>query len=164
MKIKNIILAFLLLCCTGSYLYSKLSYKHTIIDYLRDPGSFGQLYSLLQASNLDIRLYKTLEKNFTLFAPTDRAFAEFGRVGLLRGEKNKKKLITFMKYHILKRRRSVKQIKRRGSFKTLAKEPLDKEELGEILYSVKVENGIVHVIDRVLVPPSLKKDSTLYPK
>ena len=144
------------------------SYTSSIQNFLANPGSFSQMSRLLAETRLDALLSKGKLIGggpYTLIAPTDAAFSTFGRLGLLTNTKNTANnaanLEKFVKYHILPGRRRKKSLRPRSRERTLTDEALEIDFLDNILYSIDVDNGIIHVIDKVLVNPALKK--IIYP-
>ncbi|MBM3898159.1 MAG: fasciclin domain-containing protein [Thaumarchaeota archaeon] len=140
-----------------------------IIDTAADAGSFKTLVEALKAANL----VETLKGRgpFTVFAPTDEAFAKLpkGTVeGLL---KDIPKLTAILTYHVLQNRVSAKEVLAMTSGgKTPAVETVQGSTvtlrsrgiLSKIVYvndakvvklDVEASNGIIHVIDNVILPP-----------
>lgn len=132
----------------------------TIMEHLLNPGLFARLTQLINQLREKTSFFNPLEKRgligakVTLFAPTDRAFSKFRRSGLLTKDKDLQK---FINYHMVKGRVSRKSLKRRRrSFRTLAGARLNPKEIGEPLATIELQNGNIHIIDRVLVPLDLK--------
>lgn len=101
---------------------------------------------------------------FTVFAPTDAAFAKLptGTVEDLVKPENKEKLREILEYHVyvgvirenmLKNGMNLNQVN--GKNVTLTKEG-DKRQVNgaAILGAVQTSNGIIYVIDQVLLPPA----------
>ena len=104
------------------------------------------------------------EGPFTVFAPTNEAFAALpeGTVENLLKPENKDALANILKYHVTPGNYSKEFLKK---FKKLGQanndyvqvEVVDGEPLiggAKILASISAGNGIVHVIDKVLLPPT----------
>ena len=99
-----------------------------------------------------------------VFAPTNEAFAALpeGTVEHLLKPENKDALANILKYHVTPGNYSkdfLKKFKKLGQANNeyVKVEVVDGEPLiggAKILASVKAGNGIVHVIDKVLLPPS----------
>lgn len=100
---------------------------------------------------------------FTVFAPTNAAFAKLppGTVESLLKPENKEKLIDILEYHVFV---GVYQLKDLKDGMTLNQVNLDNVTIhvkdkkvmvndATIIASIKASNGIVHVIDTVLLPP-----------
>ncbi len=127
-------------------------------------------------------LVSTLEGKgpFTVFAPTDEAFAKLpaGTVDTLVKPENKKKLTEILTYHVvsgnLTADKIAPMIKKNGGkaiLKTVEGSNLTAMMEGDTLVlvdgmngkssvsikDVKQSNGVIHVIDTVLMPPPAKK-------
>lgn len=138
--------------------------SRSIMEYLSTEGNFNQFSSLLIEAGVDAWLNKVnlvgAENGFTVFAPTDQALANFGYVGILR---DKKLLTDFVGFHVVSGIVPRNQVMRKGvRFKTFAKDQfLDPDALEahatKILNKVELANGVIYVIDTVLVNPSVRK-------
>jgi uncharacterized surface protein with fasciclin (FAS1) repeats len=112
---------------------------------------------------------------FTVFAPTNAAFAKLptGTVDSLLKPQMKEKLVAVLTYHVLPGRLSVKDLWEasnkgggKAKFKTVEGEELTVEFKGQVLtirdskgnaskvtiQNVFQSNGVIHVIDNVLMP------------
>jgi uncharacterized surface protein with fasciclin (FAS1) repeats len=135
-----------------------------IVDTAVAAGSFNTLAKALQAGGL----VETLKGDgpFTVFAPTDAAFAALpaGTLDDLLKPENKAKLADILKYHVVKG--SVKAadvVKLTEANTVLGKTVKIKVDGGNVLLNDKVKvtktdvmakNGVIHVIDAVLIPAS----------
>ncbi len=134
-------------------------------------GSFNTLVSLVVAADLDETLQSKGE--FTVFAPTDEAFAKLPKetlAALLKPD-NREQLASILKYHVLPQEISVP--KRPPSHplrsaKTLLGEKIKFDRQGTgvkvngskiLIRNIRCSNGLIHVIDAVLMPP--KDDQTI---
>jgi uncharacterized surface protein with fasciclin (FAS1) repeats len=122
-------------------------------------GQFKTLASLLSKAGLA----KTLEGKgpFTVFAPTDAAFAKVPKSTLAALAKNKTKLRAVLLYHVVKGRVTAAQAKRLHSARTLEGKSLRISVNGKKLIvggatvikaDVMASNGVIHVINKVLIP------------
>merc|ERR1712070_750168 len=95
---------------------------------------------------------------FTVFAPTDAAFAAAGV------DVNDKKAVTdVLKYHVVSGQIMSSQLKKKQSVDTLLGEPITvTKKKGKVTVNgdatvvtadVKASNGVVHIINSVLIPP-----------
>ena len=134
----------------------------TIIDTATEAGGFTTLLAALKAASLTETLRGT--GPFTVFAPTDAAFKQLpaGTVDALL--KDIPKLTAVLKYHVTAGRHEAKDVKQ-GEIKTLEGSAIAVTVQGSnvTLDSSKVtkadigaSNGIIHVIDHVLMPKSQK--------
>ena len=122
-------------------------------------GQFKTLASLLQQAGLAV----TLEGKgpFTVFAPTDAAFAKVPKATLAGLARNKAKLRAVLLYHVVKGRVTAAQAMKLHSAKTLEGKSLPIRVSGGsvivggatvIKANVIASNGVIHVIDKVLIP------------
>jgi len=125
-----------------------------------EAGSFKTLAAALKAAGLVDAL--SAPGPFTVFAPTDAAFAKLpaGTLDMLLKPENKEKLVAILKYHVLSGRVYSDQVAA-GSVATLSGSNLaitvDKGAArigGAALEKVDIEtrNGVIHVVDTVLLP------------
>merc|ERR1719515_567216 len=115
---------------------------------------------------------------FTVFAPTNEAFAALpaGTLTKLMKPENKKELVDILTYHVLPEEVLSKQLKPFQAVKTVEGKLLHVQEWGGsvrvgasllskdlknvIKADNKASNGVLHIIDGVLLPPS-SNDSVL---
>jgi uncharacterized surface protein with fasciclin (FAS1) repeats len=100
---------------------------------------------------------------FTVFAPTDEAFAKLDASTLttLLKPENKEQLAMILKYHVVSGEVSAADVMKMTSAKTLEGEDLTIKVDGStvmvnnakvIMTDIKTKNGVIHVIDTVLMP------------
>ena len=132
-----------------------------IVEVASKAGSFKTLLAAAKAAGLA----DTLANGgpFTVFAPTDAAFAALGQdtiASLLRPE-NKAKLAGILKLHVVAGKVMAAQAVKLDSADTLAGEALSLEVKdgklcvgGATVVAADVEasNGVIHVIDAVILP------------
>merc|ERR1740133_451927 len=109
---------------------------------------------------------------FTVFAPTNEAFAKIETKALNALLKNKAQLDKLLEYHVLAANFRMRELMSVKTVKTLEGETLDVTDPGGVIKvnnakvltaDVAASNGFVHIIDTVLMAPSgpplpLKKD------
>lgn len=135
----------------------------TIVDVATANGSFNTLVSAIQAADL----VETLsgEGPYTVFAPTDEAFAALpaGTLDKLLLPKNKAVLAQVLTYHVVPGDVPSSDIKA-GAVTTVEGGDLDVSvNAGKVTVNgamvtqsdVTASNGVIHVIDTVLLPPSV---------
>ncbi len=133
----------------------------TIPEVAVEAGSFGTLVAALQAADLVDALAG--DGPFTVFAPTDDAFAKLphGTVETLLKSENREKLTAILTYHVVPGRVSASQAARLTGAGTLNGQRLAIErdhgslridEATVISADVGASNGVIHVIDSVLLP------------
>ena len=133
-----------------------------IVDVAVKADSFKTLVAAVKAAGL-VDVLKG-EGPFTVFAPTDEAFKKLpeGTVESLLKPENKDKLVSILKYHVIPAKVMAKDVKS-GKVKTvLGKEvSIAASEWGVKVDNAKViktdvtaSNGVIHVIDQVILPKS----------
>jgi uncharacterized surface protein with fasciclin (FAS1) repeats len=134
-----------------------------IVDTAVKAGSFKTLAKALKAADL-VTVLKG-KGPFTVFAPTDAAFAKVPKATLesLLKPENKAKLVKVLTYHVVPGKVLSKDIKS-GPVKTVEGSSVElKVEDGKVevdkAYVTKADivtdNGVIHVIDAVLLPSDL---------
>jgi uncharacterized surface protein with fasciclin (FAS1) repeats len=128
-----------------------------IVDTAVAAGSFKTLATALGAANL----IDTLKGKgpFTVFAPTDEAFAKIPKADLDALLKDKKKLAAVLTYHVVPGKVMASDVKA-GMVKTVQGSELtititngvmvDKAKV--IKTDIVADNGVIHVIDTVIMP------------
>jgi uncharacterized surface protein with fasciclin (FAS1) repeats len=122
-------------------------------------GQFKTLASLLKRAGLT----GTLEGKgpFTVFAPTDAAFAKVPKATLASLAKNKAKLRVVLLYHVVKGKVTAAQAMKLHSAKSLEGKSLTiRVNAGKVIVggatvtkaNVMASNGVIHVINKVLMP------------
>jgi len=132
-----------------------------IVDTAVAAGQFNTLAKALQAAGL----VETLKGKgpFTVFAPTDDAFAKLpaGTVDDLLKPENKGKLKAILLYHVVPGKVTAAQVTKLHSAKTAnGQEVKISVADGKVMINdatvvkadVKASNGVIHVIDSVLLP------------
>jgi uncharacterized surface protein with fasciclin (FAS1) repeats len=135
-----------------------------IVDTAVAAGSFNTLVTAVKAAGL----VKTLKGKgpYTVFAPNDAAFAKLppGTVESLL--KNKAKLATILKYHVVPGRVNAADVAGKSlQVKTAAGLPVNVNgtfgvrvnDAHVIQPDIQASNGVIHVIDTVLLPPAPAK-------
>jgi uncharacterized surface protein with fasciclin (FAS1) repeats len=128
-----------------------------IVDTAVEAGSFKTLATALGAADL----VKTLKGKgpFTVFAPTDEAFAKIPKADLDALLKDKAKLKSILTYHVVAGKVMAADVKP-GKVKTLQGTELTvSDSMGVMVDGAKViktniaaDNGVIHVIDTVIMP------------
>lgn len=128
-----------------------------IVETAVAAGSFKTLATALQAAGL----VDTLKGKgpFTVFAPTDEAFAKIPKADLDALLKDKAKLTAVLTYHVVGGQVMAKDVKA-GSVKTVQGSNITLATMGGVTVNnakvvsadVAASNGVIHVIDTVLMP------------
>ena len=139
--------------------------KKDIVDTAVEAGSFKTLVTAVKAAGLVDTLKG--EGPFTVFAPTDEAFAKLpkGTVASLLKPENKQKLVDILTYHVVPGKVKAKKAAKLDSAKTVNGAEITIKPSGKTLMinqakvvkaDIKTSNGIIHVIDAVLLPTPKK--------
>ena len=135
--------------------------KKDIVDTAVANGSFNTLAAALQAGDL----IGTLKSDgpFTVFAPTDEAFAKLpaGTVESLLKPENKDKLVSILTYHVVAGKVDSAQVVKLDSATTVngADVQISVRDGSVFINEAKVikadvyaSNGVIHVVDTVILP------------
>ncbi len=130
-----------------------------IIQVAQKAGDFKTLLTAVKVAGLT----KTLESKgpFTVFAPTDEAFAALPKQALDGLLQNPKKLAQVLLYHVVSGRvmstdlqdESVKTLNGADVTIKLTNSAVMVNDATVVKADVKASNGVIHVIDKVLLPP-----------
>jgi uncharacterized surface protein with fasciclin (FAS1) repeats len=155
---KKIYLALALCLATLTTVHAQ---PKDIVDTAVAAGSFNTLAKALTAAGL----VDTLKGPgpFTVFAPTDEAFAKLpaGTLEDLLKPENKAKLVSILTYHVVAGKVSAADVVKLTSAKTVqGKDVSIKVDYGTVKVNtakvvktdIATSNGIIHVIDSVLLP------------
>jgi uncharacterized surface protein with fasciclin (FAS1) repeats len=131
-----------------------------IVQTAQDNGSFNTLVVAIQQAGLVDTLKGT--GPFTVFAPTDAAFAKIPKDQLDALLNDKAKLTKVLTYHVVPGTVLAKDVKP-GQVKTVEGQSFTvKAEGGKVMVDnavvtmtdVRADNGVIHVIDTVILPRS----------
>jgi uncharacterized surface protein with fasciclin (FAS1) repeats len=136
-----------------------------IVDTAANAGQFNTLVAAVKAAGL----VSTLKGKgpFTVFAPTDAAFAKLPKATLasLLKPENKSRLASILTYHVVPGRYSAARITSRGPQRFGLTSVQGSRIAVDLRRGVRVSganvtrtdiktsNGVIHVIDRVMLPP-----------
>ncbi|EDL55793.1 beta-Ig-H3/fasciclin [Vibrio mediterranei AK1] len=132
-----------------------------IVDVASENGSFTTLVAAVQAAGL----VDTLKGSgpFTVFAPTDEAFAKLpaGTVESLLKPENKDKLVAILTYHVVPGKVMAADVMGLDKATTVqGQDIMITKKDGKVMVDnatvvatdVKAKNGVIHVIDTVIMP------------
>lgn len=136
-----------------------------IVDTAVSAGQFQTLVAAVQAAGL----VDTLKGSgpFTVFAPTDEAFAKLpaGTVETLLKPENKDKLVAVLTYHVVPGKVMKDDIAGQVVMpQTVEGETVTIDAINGnpminganiVATDVEASNGVIHVIDEVILPPSM---------
>jgi uncharacterized surface protein with fasciclin (FAS1) repeats len=137
--------------------------SNTIVDVASGNKSFSTLVTAIKAAGL----VETLSGKgpFTVFAPTDEAFKALpkGTLEMLLKPENKAKLVKVLTYHVVAGKVMAKDVKP-GTVKTVEGSTFAVKAMGgKVMVNdanvsktdIAASNGVIHVIDKVILPPNL---------
>ena len=136
-----------------------------VVTLARQDGRFTTLLAAADAAGLTDELRRG---SYTLLAPTDAAFEALGGdvVAQLLEPQNRDQLVTIVQYHVLENPVTSDQIDGVIEAPTLAGDAVMVERVGERVQvggeggavvtdaDIRATNGVIHVIDSVLIPPA----------
>lgn len=137
--------------------------KMDIVDVAASSDMFSTLVAAVKAADL-VEVLKS-DGPFTVFAPTNDAFAKLpkGTVETLLKPENKDMLVSILKYHVVAGKVPASDVVKMSSAGTVqGKNVMIKVKDGNVMLNgstkviktnVMASNGIIHVIDGVLMPP-----------
>jgi len=133
-----------------------------IVETAITAGQFKTLAAALDAADL----VDTLKGSgpFTVFAPTDEAFAKLpaGTVENLLKPENKDQLVAILTYHVVPGKMMAADVVKLEEAKTVNGKMLDIKTNGDAVMvndakvtatNIGASNGVIHVVDTVILPP-----------
>lgn len=145
----------------GGTKYKTAAMKKDIVAVASAAGQFNTLTAALTAAGL----VDTLQGDgpFTVFAPTDAAFAKLpeGTVETLLLPQNKDKLTAILTYHVVPGKVTASDVVKLDSAKTVNGDTVDihvvdgnvsVDSANVVKTDIGASNGIIHVIDSVILP------------
>jgi uncharacterized surface protein with fasciclin (FAS1) repeats len=154
-----IVLTLALAASAGTAQAAPAAKQANIVKTAVAAGQFTTLAKLLKAAGLAGTLQG--KGPFTVFAPTDAAFAKVPKATLNALAKDRAKLRDVLLYHVASGKVTAKQVVKLASVKTLNGHSLRIRTTGSAVRvggakvakaDVLATNGVIHVIDRVLIP------------
>lgn len=161
---RNLLKIFALSFIAMSLAFSVQAQDKNIVGLAVETESLSTLVTAVKAAGL----VETLSGNgpFTVFAPTNAAFEALpeGTLEMLLKPENKDKLVAVLTYHVVSGKLYSKDLKEGQTAKTVQGEEITVSLKGGAKISganvakadIKASNGVVHVIDAVILPPSMK--------
>lgn len=141
------------------------AHSRNLLDTAAAQGSFGTFAKAVEQAGLGDTLRGV--GPFTVFAPTDAAFAKLpaGKLDTLMKPENKDELASILKYHVLAGRKNVIDMGKWDAAKTVngqaapikmleGKFSIDGAHITEA--DIGSSNGVIHGIDKVNLPTAAK--------
>ncbi len=161
MKLKILVVGVLLVFLSTTALIASSHSKKDIVDTAVSAGSFKTLVAAVTAADLAETLKG--EGPFTVFAPTDDAFAKLpaGTVEDLLKPENKDKLKAILTYHVVSGKVMAKDVMTMKEAETVNGQSfmiamdantvmVDNAKV--VQTDIECSNGVIHVIDTVILP------------
>ena len=156
---------FIALCASTSLAFPAWSESHAmqkdIVDTAVEAGSFNTLVAAVTAADLVDTLKG--EGPFTVFAPTDEAFAALpaGTVEDLLKPENKDQLIAVLTYHVVPGKVMSTDLTNGmmaatvegGEVTIMTEGGVMVNDANVVQADIEASNGVIHVIDKVILPP-----------
>lgn len=151
----------------ASTVFSSAGHAANIVETASSAGTFETLLAAAKAAGLADAL--SSGENLTVFAPTDEAFAKLpeGTVESLLKPENKAKLAAILSYHVVPRKLTSNQLPHKAihvrTIKSGGDRTLRVKKSGSgvtvdsarvVKADIKASNGVIHVIDKVMLPSS----------
>lgn len=143
--------------------HGKYGKSKDIVDTAVAAGQFTTLAAALQAADL----VDTLKGDgpFTVFAPTDAAFAKLpeGTIESLLKPENRDQLVAILTYHVVAGKVEAADVVKLDEAKTVngqdvritvAGNAVQVNDANVIKTDIEASNGVIHVIDTVIIPSS----------
>lgn len=146
---------------------NELGKSPNIVALVQQNPNLSTFLELIQAADLVVTLESSAP--YTVFAPNNEAFAALpaGALGDLKDPANKLELTRILQAHVLQNRIITEEMQDNMPMKTAQGEEVvvtrngaDIEVGGATIITpnVQASNGVVHVVDRVLIPPKNNED------
>jgi len=132
--------------------YQKIQAQPDIVDTAVAAGSFDTLVKAVQAAGL----VDTLKGDgpYTVFAPTDEAFAKLPP-GTLDALLNDREMLTkVLTYHVVPGTLDAKQVTSMSKLATVEGSYLPVASIDIASTDIMTSNGVIHVVNEVLIPQS----------
>jgi uncharacterized surface protein with fasciclin (FAS1) repeats len=155
--IKSIIAA--LTIATAGFVSTPDAQSQDIVDVAAEAGSFSTLITALEAAEL-VEVLRG-EGPFTVFAPTDEAFAKVPAADLQALLADKEALTAVLTYHVVPGRVMASDVVELSSATTVQGHDVEiTVDMGEVKIDnatvtatdIQASNGVIHVIDAVILP------------
>jgi uncharacterized surface protein with fasciclin (FAS1) repeats len=134
-----------------------------IVQVAKEAGTFNTLIAAVDAADLTGVLSGQGQGPLTVFAPTDEAFAKLGDATIQSLLADRAKLAAILKYHVVAGEVMAADVVQLNSAKTLNGADVNisvnggavkVNDANVVATDIRARNGVVHVIDTVLLPPS----------
>lgn len=168
MKIINVLLALLIaiaVTTSGCTTSEPEAEEMDIVDTAVNAGSFDTLVQAVQAAGLEDTLRG--DGPFTVFAPTDEAFAALPEGTLDALLADEEALAAVLTYHVVAGEvmaadvaglESAETVQGESVTFTVTDDGVMVNDANVVQTDIEASNGVIHVIDKVLLPPSMMEE------
>lgn len=167
---KKVCIAGLIALCALTVPASKAETSNNLAEVAIQAGNFKSLVKALEASELVDAL--TQDTSYTVFAPADDAFKKLPETLLasLFQPENKEMLKTILLYHVVPGTLRAKEVSSVRQLSTLSGEAIQirtsdggvkVDQSTVVKANITASNGVIHVLDEVLIPASVKQQLTI---
>ena len=155
----GLVIALVSVAFIGSAIATPASTDKNIVEVAVEAGSFQTLVAAVQAAGLAETL--SMEGPFTVFAPTDEAFAKLPEGTIEALLQDKEQLTAILTYHVVPGRVMAADVVGLSSATTVnGQDVMVKVEEGSVMINdatvvatdIEASNGVIHVIDTVILP------------
>ena len=159
MKFRNVVAAAAVALVSIGAQATGIAPSKDIVDTAVEAGSFKTLAAALQAADL-ISTLKS-EGPFTVFAPTDAAFAKIPKADLDALLSDKRALTEVLTYHVVSGKVMAADVGKLTQANTVEGSPVKIKVVdGKVMINnanvsatdIAASNGVIHVIDTVIMP------------
>lgn len=152
------LVALVIVSMFASALFANPGAKKDIVDTAVSAGSFSTLVTAVKAAGL-VDVLKG-DGPFTVFAPTDEAFAKLPKDKLTALLNDKEALTKVLTYHVVAGKVMASDVVKLSSAKTVqgSKVKIDTrngvkvDQANVVKTDIECSNGVIHVIDAVILP------------
>ncbi len=156
-----LLLAIAVMASGCTYQEPEVEEQKDIVDTAVDAGSFNTLVQAVQAAGLEETLRG--EGPFTVFAPTDEAFDALPEGTLESLLEDEEALTAVLTYHVVAGEYMAEDVVSMDSAQTVQGESVTFDTMDGVMINdanivqtdIQASNGVIHVIDKVLLPPSM---------
>jgi len=164
---RNALVSFLVIIVVAllsGLAFAQNSQYVNVMDTAKASNQLKTFVAAVEAADLGEILNKG---QYTIFAPTDEAFAKLpeGKLDRLLQPENKQKLIDILTYHVIPVRLSVDDFREGKSYKTVngnmlnilfKNPPIIVNKKIQVVSSLAASNAIIYLVDTVILPPEGK--------
>ncbi len=161
-KVTLLLLVAITILLSGCTEQPQETEEMNIMEVAASAGSFNTLVQAVQAAGLNETL--SGEGPFTVFAPTDEAFAALPEGTLDALLADEEALRSVLTYHVVAGEYMASDVAGMESLTTVQGEEINvTAENGSVMINdanvttadIEASNGVIHVIDKVILPPSM---------